>query len=675
MGRSTRVLGVLIPLLAQAPAPQQQTPQPTFQSGVELVTIDAIVVDKDGHPVTGLRPDDFIVTLQGQMRPVRLLDYREYGHGSTSDVPARGDVTAKPKPVRQTRGGRIVVLVFDDLSFKPGPGKTLLAAAERTLSSFDADDLIGLTTTSALGPVVNPTRNRAAIIAALHDRRMIGRYDDSSPPFEITEQEALSIQRDFQQSWEPFNRDGQEVGNTLVKVVLRECDPSNPLAAAYGGKSTSPLDTPCASAVRNAADALAEMTLRRMKQQVTAYREIIGTLAHVPDMPRVIIALSRGIALGVDTSEYADSLEHLSRTAADSQVQFYALSELPDASDVTSHLYAQDLLAGGQFMNAGAQVVANAAGGEAFLVAGTADRFFKRIESETSGIYRLGVEPPTGTDNARYLKTSVRVRRPGVTVRANRVSIVPTMTAAPVDPDTALRTRLAEGGTSFGVPLTAGAAMRRDPADASHIEIDSSVEVPASVTGPLILLYGLMDQNGNVANVGREQLPQANQSDYQVAFPIRVTPGQYRLRVVASDAGGHIGSVERPVSAALARAGSYVSSDLLTAYTDAHGTSQVVTLDTLPHGVRALLVRLELYPDGSQKHGVLQVRFQLLEPGQTSAIATDEVRPSDSSSTRIATESLAIQGLAAGSYTIRATVFENGTEVGTQSATFRKSGG
>ncbi|HEY3883928.1 MAG TPA: hypothetical protein VGL62_01875 [Vicinamibacterales bacterium] len=414
------------------------------------------------------------------------------------------------------------------------------------------------------------------------------------------------------------------------------------------------------------------MTLRRMKQQLTTYHDIIGTLSHAPDMPRVIIALTRGIALGLDTSQYADSLEQLSRTAADSHVEFYALSELPDLVDFTSHLFAPDLLAAGKFMNSGAQIVANAAGGEAFLVAGTADRFFKRIESETSGIYRLGVEAPTGSDKAHYLKTSVRVRRPGVTVRANRVSIVSSVPAVPVDPDTALRTRLAEGGTSFGVPLAAGVEMRRDPTDGNRIEMDVSVEVPVSVKGPLTMMYGLMDENGTMADVGHEQLSHENQSDYRVAFPMRVTTGRYRLRVAAADANGHIGSVEKPVSATLARAGSYVSSDLLTALTDARGTSKLVALDTLPHDVRTLIVRLELYPDSSGRNGVLQVQFQLLQSDTSSAIATEQVTPSVSGSVRVAVVSLPLEGLAAGSYTIRATVTENGVVVGTQSATFRK---
>jgi VWFA-related protein len=663
VGRIPLVLGVLLSLTAQSSATQDKLPQqPTFKTGVDLVTIDATVVDKGGQPVTGLTSDDFIVTLEGHVRPVRLLDYREYGHITPSNVPAGGDLMTKPPPVRQTRGGRIVVLVFDDLSFKPGPGKTLLTAAERTLSSFDADDLVGLTTTSGLGPVINPTRDRAAIIVALHDKRLIGRSDDSSAPFEITEEEALDIRRDFPQT-------------TLLRVIARECvNPSSGLPTFVPKTATptrSQMESNCASAVRNAAIMLGDMTLRRMKQQLAAYHDIIGTLSHAPDMPRVIIALTRGIALGLDTSQYADSLEELTRTAADSNVEFYALSELPDAVDFSSHLEAPDLLAAGKFMNSGAQVVANAAGGEAFLIAGTADRFFKRIESETSGIYRLGVEVPTGSDTAHYLKTSVRVRTPGVSVRANRMSVVPSLPAVSVDPDNALRARLAEGGTSFGVPLTAGAEMRRDPTDATQIEIDVSAEVPASVTGPVTLMYGLMDDKGRVGEVGHQRLLQTDQRDYQVAFPIRVKTGQYRLRVVASDANGHIGSVDKPLSAALARAGTYGSSDLLTAWTDAQGISTLVTLDTLPHDVHTLIVRLELYRDAPGKARVLQVRFQLLQAGLNSPIATDEITPSVSGTTRVAVASLSIQDLAPGEYTIRATVLEDGAEVGTQSATFK----
>lgn len=636
MGRLSLVVALLIPLVAQ---------QPTFKSRVELVTVDAIVVDKDGRPVKGLTPDDFIVSLQGQVRPVRLLDYREYGSSPESTVPAGAAATNRAQGnVTQTRGGRIVVLVFDDLSFKPGPGKTLLAAAERSLSSFDADDLIGLTTTSGLGPVVTPTRDRGALIAALHDRKLIGRYDDSAAPFEVTEEEALQIVRNISHE-------------TFLAVLEREC----------GSRDET---TQCADQLRNAADAFGDMTLRRMAQQVTAYRQIIGTLSRTPDTPRIVVALTRGIALGLDTSDYADSLEQVSRAAADDRVQFYALSETPDLVDMSSHLNAQVLLAEGRFMNSGAQVVANAAGGESFLVTGTADRFIMRIESETSGIYRLGVEAPAGLANVRYLATTVRMREPGLTVRASRESVASGVTAAPADPDGALRTRLAEGGTSFGVPLTVGTELRREPADASRIEMDVSTDVPATVKGPLTMMYAVVDEAGKIVLAGRKQVSQEAAGDYRLAFPVPLSSGRYRLRVAAADAKADVGSIEKSVSAALTHAGSYTISDLLTTYAGVDGVPRLAPPDAIPAEARRVDLRLELYPDDRTSDAGVQVRLELLQSHKL--IETRTVSPSGSGNTRVASVSLPIDALGPGPYSIRATILESGTAVGTQSTTFIK---
>ena len=42
--------------------------EPVFRAGVDLVTVDAIVVDSDGRPVTGLTADDFTITVEGKPR-------------------------------------------------------------------------------------------------------------------------------------------------------------------------------------------------------------------------------------------------------------------------------------------------------------------------------------------------------------------------------------------------------------------------------------------------------------------------------------------------------------------------------------------------------------------------------------------------------------------------------
>ena len=59
--------------------------EPVFRAGVDLVTVDAIVVDKDGRPVTGLTADDFLLTVDGKPR---TLDAFEMVAVRATDAPA-----------------------------------------------------------------------------------------------------------------------------------------------------------------------------------------------------------------------------------------------------------------------------------------------------------------------------------------------------------------------------------------------------------------------------------------------------------------------------------------------------------------------------------------------------------------------------------------------------------
>ena len=53
---------------AQEPAPASQ--QPTFRTGVDIVSVDVAVVDSRGNPVEDLRAPDFAVKIDGEVRRV-----------------------------------------------------------------------------------------------------------------------------------------------------------------------------------------------------------------------------------------------------------------------------------------------------------------------------------------------------------------------------------------------------------------------------------------------------------------------------------------------------------------------------------------------------------------------------------------------------------------------------
>ena len=61
------------PLLSGKQVRPEQAP--TFRSGVEVVTIDVGVVDRQGLPLRGLGPDDFTVTVGRQARRVVSAEF------------------------------------------------------------------------------------------------------------------------------------------------------------------------------------------------------------------------------------------------------------------------------------------------------------------------------------------------------------------------------------------------------------------------------------------------------------------------------------------------------------------------------------------------------------------------------------------------------------------------
>src|SRR5262249_6916383 len=154
------------------------------------------------------------------------------------------------------------------------PGKAMLVSAERTLGSFDADDLIGITTTSGLGPTVNPTRDHAAIVAALHDKKMIGRNGDMTVPFFIGIDQAIEIDRGFPQ-------------DTLANVAAREC-PLEHMAI-----------DPCTAMIAGTARAYSQQVTHTTAMQLAAFQTLMGLLKNAP-APKIVITMSHGVAIGTE---------------------------------------------------------------------------------------------------------------------------------------------------------------------------------------------------------------------------------------------------------------------------------------------------------------------------------------------------------------------------------------
>ena len=87
--------------------------QPQFPSGVEVVRIDAVVLDGQDRPVEGLRAADFELLEDG--RPQAITSFEAVA--VRGRVPAPGEV---PRPARPTpQDGALFLLFYDDLHLPP----------------------------------------------------------------------------------------------------------------------------------------------------------------------------------------------------------------------------------------------------------------------------------------------------------------------------------------------------------------------------------------------------------------------------------------------------------------------------------------------------------------------------------------------------------------------------
>jgi hypothetical protein len=320
------------------------------------------------------------------------IDYLVVGgrQADVSDKSAASSGGQAPTAVLQNSNARArsVVLLFDDLSFRPEPSRSLGLSFERLVPLLGDADLVGLTTTSGLGPSVTPTTERAAIRMAL--TRLAGRREDVAAPFFVGIDEVAG----------PESRGGTSA------MVRRECE-----AAAMSGEA-------CSSLVMAAARRESSETVRRTENQFQSIRAIVAWMGELPE-PRIVILLTDGIAASVGQN-LPEQLQAVSEAAATAAVQLFALTGVADGADASDRTFErrQARVSESRFLNRGAQTVAESAGGSAFLVVGQPDRFLQRIVRETSAIYRLAVQisPPSAADSA-FVDVKVKVKRRGAVVR------------------------------------------------------------------------------------------------------------------------------------------------------------------------------------------------------------------------------------------------------------------
>jgi hypothetical protein len=124
---------------------------PSFPAQAEAITVDVVVLDRDGQPVAGLTKEDFTLLDGGRSQPIVGFEERRAPTGAetraaaTDAVPERVASNIRGGPAR----GRVLVILIDDLGLTATTAQQLGPALARWIrEKADASDEITIQTSS-----------------------------------------------------------------------------------------------------------------------------------------------------------------------------------------------------------------------------------------------------------------------------------------------------------------------------------------------------------------------------------------------------------------------------------------------------------------------------------------------------------------------------------------------
>jgi len=166
MRRPIALPAVILLLTTTAGLPAQQ--QPTFRSRTELVIVDAVVVDKDGNAVRGLKASDFALT--DRKKPQTISTFEEVSHKRPANTSA---ASALPLGLKldvasntTVQADRLVMVFIDDLHIWQGRTDKAKALANDIVSKLGPQASMAMVFSSGEGST-EVTQDRSTLLTAV----------------------------------------------------------------------------------------------------------------------------------------------------------------------------------------------------------------------------------------------------------------------------------------------------------------------------------------------------------------------------------------------------------------------------------------------------------------------------------------------------------------------------
>lgn len=531
------------PATGQRPSPT--APPVTYGVEVTLVEVDAVVTDGDGRVVRDLRKEDFEIFENGRPQTIDRVSFVEIpieraGRRAPAQRP-RADVQTN----LQRFDGRLYVLLLDDMQTSPPRAGRIKSAARRFVSeSLEPGDLAAVVHVSGSGAANQDFTSDARLLLASIERFQ-GRKVRSETLNRIDE----------------FNR--------LRQLKSGPQSGPQPAISVDPAEAKDPEDAARAYDARRAFESIAAVSRRltavrgRRKALVwfgeaVAYNMFDLSRTQAPivlESARAAVAAATRANLviyGVDARGLAGLGEETAQLTA---VGIDPASNL-GASGLQEELRrSQDNL----------RKVSNDTGGFAVVNTDEFAHAFERVVMENSAYYLLGYHPASGGDGT-YRKIDVKVRRPGVSVRARSGYLAArhTTEAAPAGAPAPLRDALVSPVPQSALQMATHAAAFKGSGDKASVLVTveygaAAFEISATQASSGDRLQAsvvAVDPAGAVSgsdhtSIGLDVKPQTRQAMKVLGFRtqtrLELRPGRYQLRVAGAMANGLVGSVHHDI--------------------------------------------------------------------------------------------------------------------------------
>jgi len=406
-------------------AADQQAPTPTFPAQVEQVTVDVVVTDGKGQPVTDLARESLEIYEDGVRQTIASFDVFEVPAAAPAHVQAQA-----PPPVPRVSAntlageqrGRTFVIVFDDVHLRARTAQQAKAAVAEFLrkETREGDRVTLLATGGGVFCTARMEAGRSELLDLL--KRLQGRLLPETRRDWLSDYEAMRIHV-FRDNM-ILNRVQRRFETYGLATITQQSQHVRDMMAVE-----DPVVTSRAAEVYYEATARNHLTLGAMERAVAGLAPVRGR--------KSVVLVSEGFVYDTQLAEFKRLIDASRRVnAAIYFVNSRGLEGLPDAltAEYSTILPAEDLgFAFAQTMETteGAESLAADSGG--FTVRNSNDLAagLKRIADETRAYYLVGYNPTNTVHDGAFRKIEVKVvGRRGLEVRARKGYYAPSDRAA-----------------------------------------------------------------------------------------------------------------------------------------------------------------------------------------------------------------------------------------------------